>query len=396
MPVNKRKDTGKWGYRHYYHGRNYRKHEWDTKEEAELAFYELQGKLRREISIIDSNISLVEAVNEYLLYSKRVNKGDWRLKAIMSNFRSFIIPFFSADRKLKNITHLDIDSFIDNQLLRHTKKEITKYTIKHYVTDISALFNWAIREEILTVNPMRKVNTRRIRPEKIIKEGHTPVEIKICESVLAGEELLFLRFLKFTGARLTEALSQKWPDIDFINREVIIRGTKTEESLRKIDMSEGLFNTLKELVKYKHESGQYLFHHEDGSRIKRRDKIFKKITEKTGIKITAKSLRDYFCSIVGTGDDKYTPDIVTASKLMGHTDLKTTQKYLFSLKDSRIQAVKIFDRIEGISTKVSTGQGVEVAEHGAKPCINLWRCRDSNPGHCEYESHALPPELHRR
>ena len=124
MPVNKRKDTGKWGYRHYYHGRNYRKHEWDTKEEAELAFYELQGKLRREISIIDSNISLVEAVNEYLLYSKRVNKGDWRLKAIMSNFRSFIIPFFSADRKLKNITHLDIDSFIDNQLLRHTKKKL--------------------------------------------------------------------------------------------------------------------------------------------------------------------------------------------------------------------------------------------------------------------------------
>ena len=24
-----------------------------------------------------------------------------------------------------------------------------------------------------------------------------------------------------------------------------------------------------------------------------------------------------------------------------------------------------------------------------------WRCRDSNPGLCEYESHALPTELHR-
>ena len=64
-----------------------------------------------------------------------------------------------------------------------------------------------LREEIMAVNPLRKINRKRIRPEKIIKEGHTPEQIKVCESVLNEEELLFFRFLKYTGARLSEALT---------------------------------------------------------------------------------------------------------------------------------------------------------------------------------------------
>jgi integrase len=319
MPVGKRKDTGKWGYRHYYRGENYRKHEWDSREEAVDAFEELLDRLKRELPIIDSNISLVEAVNKFLEYSARIGKSEWRLKALYCNFKSFAIPFFSGDRRLKDINHLDIESFIDEQL----KRSITKNTVHHYITDLNALFNWAIREEIIAVNPIRKVNRKRIKPEKVVKEGHTPEQIRICESVLTGEELLYFRFLKYSGARSGEASITEWRDVDYKNREIHLRGTKTEESDRVVEMCRRLFETLKGLESYKTESA-FLFHHADGSRILRRDKIFKKIYKRTGIKITAKSLRDYFCSMVGMGDDEYRPDIVTASKLMGHTNLKTT------------------------------------------------------------------------
>jgi integrase len=384
MPVNRRRDTGKWGYRHYCRGKNYRRHVWDTRDEAVQAYQEFLDRLGRELPIIDSNISLVEAVNKFLDYSARVDKSEWRLKALYTNFRTFIIPFFSEGRRLKDISYLDLEGFIDIQL----KRAVTRNTIRHYVIDLNALLNWAVKEEIIDVNPMKKVNRRRITPEKIIKKGHTPEEIRACEGVLDEEELFFFKFLKFTGARLTEALTMRWDDVNYKEKEIILRGTKTEESFRKIDMSEGLFETLNGLEKYKGMSA-FVFHHPDGKRILRKDKLFRKLYKRTGIKITAKDLRDYFCSMIGMGDNEYTPDIVTASKLMGHTNLNTTQKYLFSLKDRRRKAVEVLDRIEGISTDISTGRGTEDGDKGAKPCKNWWRCRESNPGHCGYEPHAL-------
>jgi len=209
LPVTRRKDTGKWGFRHYYHGKNYRKHVWETRDEAVEGYQEFLDRLKREVPIIDSNISLVEAVNKFLEYSARIGKSEWRLKALYCGYKSFIIPFFLEGTRLKDISHLNIESFIDAQL----KRPITKNTINHYITDLNALFNWAIKEEIIAVNPLKKVNRKRIRPDKVIKEGHTPEQIKKCESVLNEEELLFFRFLKYTGARLSEALTQRWPGL---------------------------------------------------------------------------------------------------------------------------------------------------------------------------------------
>jgi len=73
-------------------------------------------------------------------------------------------------RRLKDINHLEIESFIDGQL----KRTVTKNTINHYITDLNALFNWAVKEEILSANPMKKVNRKRIKPDKIVKQGSLP------------------------------------------------------------------------------------------------------------------------------------------------------------------------------------------------------------------------------
>ena len=112
MPVGTRKDTGKWGYRHWYHGKNYRKHVWDNRDEAIEAFKEFLDRLKRELFVIDSNISLVEAVNKFLEFSALIGKSEWRLKALHTNFKRFIIPSLHAETRLKDITHLNIEFFI--------------------------------------------------------------------------------------------------------------------------------------------------------------------------------------------------------------------------------------------------------------------------------------------
>ena len=351
MQIRKRKDTGKWGYQICFHGKRFRQSGWNTRDEAQKVGEDFQGKLRREASMAASGSSMacVDAVNGFLAYSGRIGKSKNRLHCLHSNFHSFLLPFFTAGKRLKDITHNDIESFIDAQL----KRDISKNTIHHYVTDLNALLNWAVKEEIIDINPMRKVSRKRIRPQKIVKWGFTPEEIKKAESALEKEELLFFRFLLFTGERLTEALSSKWSDVNYENREIIIRGTKTEGSLRRLDMCDGLYMTLKGLEAYKTDS-PYIFHHSDGRRILRRDKMFKKVKIKTGIKITAKDLRDVFATTIAMGSENNRPDVQTVSELLGHTNLITTKKYLYSLKEKRMKAVSVMDDIYGTESGTDT------------------------------------------
>ena len=140
---------------------------------------------------------------------------------------------------------------------------------------------------------------------------------------------------------MSEALRAKWEDVDHSNLEVIPGGTKTTELFRKVPICRGPFETLKVMESFESDS-PYMFHHRNGSRILRRDKVFKKIVRLTGIKITAKDLRDYFASTIGMGTDEYTPDIVTVSELLGQTSMYTAPKYLYSLKEPRKMAVGIF------------------------------------------------------
>ena len=198
MHIKKRKDNGKWGYRHYFRGKNYRRFVWNTRDEAQKAAEDLLSKLRREVNHLSGpGTSFIDAVNEFLKYSARIGKSENRLRGLYSNFKSFLVPFFEGKR-IKDITHLDIDAFIDGQL----KRDISKTTIHHYVTDLNALLNWALKEEIIDVNPMVKVVRKRIRPVRIIKKGFTQEEIQRCEASLNGEELYFFQFLPFFGPRI--------------------------------------------------------------------------------------------------------------------------------------------------------------------------------------------------
>ncbi len=390
MIVKKRKDTGKWGYQHYAHGKNFRRFVWNTRDEAQKAAEDLLSKLRREVNYISSpSIPFIEAADKFMEYSARIGKSENRLRGLYSNFKSILIPFF-GNKRIKDITHLDIDAFIDSQL----KRDIKKKTITHYVTDLNALLNWALlKEEMISVNPMSKVVKKRIRPEKIIKRGFTKDEIKKCEACLTGAELYFFQFLLFTGARLKEALFTRWEDIDYENREVIIRGTKTEGSLRTMEMCNSLYDVLKGLEAYKTDS-PYIFHHSDGKPILRRDKLFKRIKNKTGIKITAKDLRDVFASTITMGSGGNVPDIKTVSELLGHTNITTTQKYLFSLKQKKMKAVSVLDDIYGSEMRPKhcpeiSPENEKDSEESLSSCNDWWRCLDLNQGHYGYEPYAL-------
>jgi integrase len=88
----------------------------------------------------------------------------------------------------------------------------------------------------------------------------------------------------------------------------------------------------------------------------RRDKLFVKIRQSTGIKITAKDLRDVFASTITMGSENNRPDVKTVSELLGHTNITTTQKYLYTIKEKRRKTVSVLDDVYGSksSSKISS------------------------------------------
>jgi len=57
--------------------------------------------------------------------------------------------------------------------------------------------------------------------------------------------------------------------------------------------------------------------------------------------------------MIAAGIDGFTPDIMTVSRLLGHTNLTTTNKYLYKLQESMKSAVGVLDKMENLSPKIS-------------------------------------------
>jgi integrase len=172
--------------------------------------------------------------------------------------------------------------------------------------------------------------------------------------------------MRYTGSRMDEANRARWEDIDFDGGWVDVRGTKTEESADMIPLAPVLRDALAEHRK-NHPGTDLIFpgrsYQTKGRQIYSRRRFFEKIhrltaklryaqahpelTEwqvikavkadkcKGGVKIMAKDLRDVFATVIM--DNVKNPD--TARRLMRHTSLQTTTKYMRLVKDRMQEAV---------------------------------------------------------
>jgi len=148
MAVEYRKDRKKWGFRVYRAGHTYKRYAWDTKTEAREAERELLVELKNR-PLIPKN-TLCQVVSAYLIESARKGRSQWRLDSLRWNFNKFILPIFGENTVAKSIKHKDVTEFI----LQQKQRRVSNKTIWNYVTDLRAMFNWALKEELVRENPV--------------------------------------------------------------------------------------------------------------------------------------------------------------------------------------------------------------------------------------------------
>ena len=391
MAVEYRKDRKKWGYRVYRAGISYKKYAWGTKTEAREAEREFLVELKNHAPIPKNTLAAVASA--YLIESARKGRSQWRLDGLRWNFQKWTLPHFGESTLVTAIRSKDVEEFILKQKQRRVNgRPISNKTIWNLVTDLRSMFNYVLKEGLVRENPVNKADLDPIRNRKPHKPPLNLEAVELAASVLEGRERVYFDFLRFTGLRKDEANRVNWDDVDLEGGWLHVRGSKTEESDNYMPIAPALVEELARLPRADGGS-ECLFpgnsSQTKGKRIYSRRRLFEKITRLTmscadcgligtaimhkscsgcgvnlhrdtcgkckakavkrqrcgscgsenlrgGVKLRPKDMRDYFASEVAARVTD--PNVIM--RLLRHTSLTTTTKYLRTVKDRMQEAVR--------------------------------------------------------
>jgi len=360
---------------------------WETKEEAKSAYNKFLKEEFEPLKKIPKNC-LVNVVNDFIVYSAEQGRSKWRIQGLSYSFDAIIVPYFGATTPLTDIDHEWINKFVLKQKARGVKNS----TIWHYVTDLKALFNYAIKHKppLALVNPVSSADLRPIKNRKFIKPPLDPRDVERAAEVLSPSDRIYYDHLCFTGCRKDEGNRTEWQHLmldDIANAFAVIPGTKTDDSLEIIPISQ---SHAENLLKWKEicPSERWVFpscapHSKNhGGKSYHRRRMFDTIRKKTavaaylnahpsvteaeayeaakvqkfsgGIKLVPKDLRDYFCNEVAANCN----DPIVLMSLMRHKSLQTTTKYTRRILERMKSVVANFgskkDSQQGIKSTVNS------------------------------------------
>ncbi|MDA2567071.1 site-specific integrase [Bacillus cereus] len=226
-----RKRNDKWEYRiRYKEMGKYKetsKSGFKTKKEAQLAAAKIEEKLVNGSNIQDGKITFNEYLYEWLNVFKKGNVAPRTYMVYEKNIRLHILPVF-GELKLKDLTRIKYQKFINNLLEKYSKKTVETINVTmHHALDT------AINElGILEKNPTTKIKLRTTRVSSKnddikcydIDELHQFLTYILNEKGSLKYYSLFM-FLSRTGLRIGECLALQWEDIDFEEQKLLIKKT---------------------------------------------------------------------------------------------------------------------------------------------------------------------------
>ena len=168
--------------------------------------------------------------------------------------------------KLDKITSRHIQQFINDLALNGKSlkngRPLSRKTAVHHLSFISDVFSYAVKMEMLTDNPCRRVTVPK--GEKKEKDIYTLEEVAHLFQLLENAPLKYRTFFTlaiYSGFRRGEMLGLEWKDIDFENNIISVKRTsnytsergiytdttKTKRSKRVLKISPYIMNILREL-----------------------------------------------------------------------------------------------------------------------------------------------------
>ncbi len=323
------KKNNSWYIDYYYKGKRKREKIGPNKKlaEAVLAKRKLEIAENRYLNVKNSPSILFEELSDLYLDYAKSNKRSWirdrlSLKTLAAEFDGLKVD--------------QLDSLLIEKYKQKRLKDVSPATVNRELACLKHLFNKGIEWGKCDKNPVRQV--------KFFKENNfrlrylTVEEIKKLFRNSPKHLKPILMVALETGMRRSEIFNLNWDDIDFEQKIIYVRNSKSGDP-REIPISNRLANVLKDL-KYK---SPYVFCNKDGKPLGSVRKSFASALKKSGIEnFRFHDLRHTFAShLIMNG-----VDLVTVKEFLGHKSLKMTLRYAHlspGHKRSAIEKLKFFD-----------------------------------------------------
>ncbi|HIP14689.1 MAG TPA: site-specific integrase [Sulfurimonas autotrophica] len=278
--------------------------------------------------------------------STSINRNERTQSDYISKFNRLILPSFK-DYSIDEIKVFHIENWQKAML-----KNYSTTTVKRCKSILSLIFNNAIANELIQINPAQYAQKFRVDHKR--QEPYTVQEMEMILKYSTGWFNVFLYLAFTTGMRPGELIGLKWTDIDFkrcvinlkrsISKGVISKNTFTKNHNRLVIVPRIVISMIE---KFKH-SNEYIFVNKYNQPFYESKTITKVYLEpflkEIGVKYkTLKATRHTYISIMRNGgvSQEFILDIVGHSK-----EVSNKHYYTNSLTNAKTDAINnVFDTI---------------------------------------------------
>lgn len=285
---------------------------------------------------------LVDVLKEYEYHCQARNFTKKTMKNKRQEYKQ-LLEFLQKRRgitELESITTHDLDAYVRTK----RQKGLKAQSIVSMAKQVKAFFSWCVKEEYLTENPMTKVTLPKL--PKVLLTGLTTKEVVSMMESFNNKEYLELRnkaviaMMSDCGLRAMEIAGLKEHDVRETDIKVFGKGNKE----RIVFISPAL---KKILIRYERIKKQYFkdrIQYNDNYFLAYQGKAMSTVavynlvieaSERVGIKgkrVSPHMFRHYFAvQSIMAGIDVY-----SLSRLLGHSDVSTTQRYLESIDNDQL------------------------------------------------------------
>ena len=267
-------------------------------------------------------MDITNAIINYRRFLKRKNCSNHTVRNYMNTLKKFVLW---VDVPIEQVTHKTVLSFMDHLLDKRLKPK----TINCYLNSIRGFYEYLIEEEQVPIShPVKRGYSLRLsRPlPRYLRDEDVPRLFNVIRS--KRDRAMFILMLR-CGLRVEEVAKLTMAALDLPRSQLFVyegKGTKD----RVVYLSNDAYKVLVKYLKARPSSrAKRVFLIEKGRfkgkpiQVRGIQHRMQHYAEKAGLKVSCHHLRHTMATQLLNAD----ADLVTIQDLLGHTRIKTTQRY---------------------------------------------------------------------
>lgn len=271
-------------------------------------------------------VNPLERYLNYLTVEKGLSLNT--LEAYRRDITKFTDYLSQNEKTITGFIRSDITSFLNH--LRDSGNQAN--TLARNIAALRGLCKFMLLEGLITEDPIENLSTPKgwKRIPRVIGAEEVSGLLKQPEGKnLSLRDRAMLEIIYSSGLRVSETINIKMGDINFEAGFITIRGKGSKE--RVVPINEPTLITIKNYIEesrpeiLKHRNSQFLFLAKGGKPMTRQRlwQIIKMYSKQLSIEMSPHTLRHCFATHLLEGG----ADLRALQKMLGHTDISTTQIY---------------------------------------------------------------------